>query len=254
MILGCALIASGKPLIDIDVSTFSSSAGDGVTSFDAGAKTVSVAYGTTTTRLSGTVPVTVGKRYRITWAFSGDSGMQTYFGSTAGGVQYRAAIAGDVFWDVTAPATPIHMSFQRIAVGTTVASNLKVQEIPEVSWVDTAEITPANWVNLSAGVTVDGTTGAITIPAAGSSLSARQELTTVAGTLYRIRWVNNSNTTMCLIGTSQGGGQFKTSSSSDAVGSRTFEFRASSTTSWLQYQRTAAGTAVVSDIFMQVLA
>lgn len=255
MMLGCAIIASAGASVsgpvDVDVTTFTASSGDGAVSFDAGAKTLSVAYGTTTTSIRGTHTVEVAKRYRISWTYSGSTLAQMLLGTSAGGTQYRLAISGDVFVDFTATTTTAHITFQRNTSGTTTVSGITIQEIPEVTWVDNAQVTPAGWVALSAGVTVDGTTGTITIPAAGSTLLARQSLLTVANTLYRLRWVNNNNTTQCLIGSSQGGAQMKSATSSDSLGAKTYEFRATGTTTWIQFQRSTAGTANVSDIFMQ---
>ena len=254
MMLGCALIAASDPRVDVDVSTFNTGQGDGAYSFNTETKTLSVAYGTTTTNIRGSHPTTIGARYRITWTTSGTSGWQTYFGTAAGGIQYRHATANDNLYDFTATTTTVYITFARPTAGTTVFSNIKIQQIPAVSWTDTALITPAGWTNLGTGVTVDGTTGAITIAATGTNTSARQQITTVASTLYRLRWVNSGNSTQCLIGNVSGGNQMKTSTFSDAVSSLTYEFRATGTSTWIQFQRAASGTATVSSIFVQVVA
>lgn len=237
-------------VLPISVALFSTSVGDGATSIDETAQTITVTYGTTATARRGVVPVTVGKRYRVSWVYAGSTNGSLYAGTTLGGLQYRAAVVNDTFFDFTATATDLHLAFQRVSAGTTTVSNLTIQEIPEVTWVDTSLITPAGWVQLGAGVTVDQTTGAITIPSTGTMLSARQGVATVVNKLYRARW-NNSTNTFCLIGTSNGGSQMKTATSSDGAGDRTYEFRATTTTTWLQYQRSANGTAVVSNIFIQ---
>jgi hypothetical protein len=252
MMPGCALIATNDP--PVNVSTFNTGGGDGAYSFDPDARTISVAYGTTATNIRGSHPTIIGNRYRISWTYSGATGTQAYFGTSVGNIQYRHAVAGDSFFDVTATAPVLYITFSRPSAGTTVVSNIVAQTIQGVTWVDTAAVTPAGWTNISAGVTVDGTTGAITIAATGTNISARQQLTTVAGTLYRVRWVNTGNSTQCVIGSTSGGNQMKTATFSDAIGSLTYEFRATNTTPWLQYQRSAAGTAVVSNIFLQVTA
>ena len=109
MMLGCAIIAAagivGSGPVDVDVSTFTASSGDGTVSFDAGAKTLSVAYGTTTTSIRGSHPVTVATRYRISWAYSGSTLAQMSLGTSVGGTQYRLATSGDTFVDFTATTT-----------------------------------------------------------------------------------------------------------------------------------------------------
>lgn len=237
-------------ILPINVSLFTTSVGDGATSIDETAQTITVTYGTTATARRGVVPVTIGKRYRVSWVYGGATNGSLYAGTTLGGLQYRAAIVNDTFFDFTAIAAELHLSFQRTTTGTTTVSSLTIQEIPEVTWTDTSLITPAGWVQLGTGVTVDQTTGAITIPATGSVLSARQSVTTTVNKLYRLRW-NNSIASQCLIGTTNGGQQMKTASSSDSAGDRTYEFRATTTTTWIQFQRATAGTVVISNIFVQ---
>lgn len=213
-----------------------------------------VTYGTNATSARFTHPVTTGQRYRVEWTESGTSGGQAGFGLSGGGTQYRSTIdsvQGDYF-DFTAVSDTLGVSFQRASAGTTTFSNITLTPIPEVTWTNNPSlVVPANWTALSAGVTVDPTTGDITIPAAGSTLLARQQiLGLTTGKLYRLSWTNGGNTTMALIGTSQGGTQIKTASSSDPVGARTFEFVHQGTT-WIQFQRSASGTAIVSNIVIQ---
>lgn len=220
---------------------------------------VSVTYGTSTTAARFSHPVTIGQRYRLTWAQSGATSGQTAFGTSSGGIQYRpllAAVQGPVF-EFTATAANLWIIAQRSASGTTVFSNFTITPIPEVTWVDITPslINKAGWT-ISAGVTVDTNTGAITIAATGTTISARQEITGLTqGVNYRLRWINNSNSTMALLGTSNGGGQMKSAVSSDAVGSRTYEFVAQGATfTYVQFQRSTNGTAVVSDIEFQQVA
>lgn len=220
---------------------------------------VSVTYATTTTAARFSHPVTIGQRYRLTWTQTGSASAQTAFGTSSGGIQYRPALTpvqGTTF-DFTATATTLWITAQRTTAGTTVFSNFTIAPIAEVAWVDItpSKINKAGW-SVSAGITVDANTGAITIPATGTSLSARQEITGLTqGVNYRLRWVNNSNSTMALLGTSNGGGQMKSAVSSDAVGSRTYEFVAQGATfTYVQFQRSTSGTAVVSDIEFQQVA
>jgi hypothetical protein len=252
--LGRAQISARRKLLSvvpISIALFSTAYGDGTTSIDTTAQTISIAYGTTSTGRRALVPVVVGKRYRVSWTYTGTTGMQLYAGTAAGGLQYRPNIANDLFFDFTATTTDLHLGFQRIATGTTTVSNLTIQEIPAVTWADTSLITPAGWVSISPGVTIDQTTGAMTIASTGSLLSARQGFTTTVGKLYRARWNNSIAGVFCLIGSSNGGSQMKSAASSDSSGDKTYEFRATTTQSWLQYQRSTTGTAVVSNIFVQ---
>ena len=216
---------------------------------------VSVTYGTTTTSARFSHPVTIGQRYRVAWTQTGSTGGQTAFGTSAGGGQYRPTLApvqGTVF-DFTATTATLWVNAQRASAGTTVFSNFTITPIAEVVWADITPsvINKAGWTPSTAAVTIDTNTGAITIAATGSTINARQSITLTQGVNYRMRWVNGSNSTMALLGTSTGGGQMKAASSSDPVGSRTYEFVAQSATVSVQFQRSATGTAVVSDIEIQ---
>ena len=255
--VGSASPTAVEPVqIPVDVALFATVTGDGTTSLDTENQSISISYGTTSTsRRSSAITVEVGKRYRVFWTLSGTSGGQAGFGTSVGGPQYRPTMGGTAgvnTFDFTATSVNFHITFQRASAGTTVFSDIYLQEIPQVSWVDIAPtpFDPEAWI-LTSGVTVDAETGAITIPATGTTISARQGVATEIGKLYRLRWVNNDNTTMCLIGTSNGGAQFKSAASSDPVGSRTHEFLASTTTTWVQFQRSANGTVVVADIHLQ---
>ncbi len=250
--------ASLNASVDIPVANFATVAGDGSTTVDTTAKTLSITFGTTATSLRGSYGVTTGKRYRIIWTMESTNATtgQLGLGTSLGGPQYRPTISGVEganFVEFTATTSTVYPTFQRASTGTTVFSNIKIQEIAEVSWADTALITAAGWTQLSSGVTVDSGTGAITIPATGTNLSARQGIATTVNTLYRLRW-NNSASTQCLIGTANGGSQMKSASASDAIGDRTYEFRATTTTTWIQFQRSTSGTAVVSNIVVQQVA
>lgn len=214
------------------------------------ATSAEVTYGTNATSARFTHPVTVGQRYRVEWSESGTSGGQAGFGISGGGTRYRSTIdsvQGNYF-DFTAVSTTLGVSFQRASAGTTTFFNITLTPIDAPTWTDNPSlVVPANWV-LSPGVTVDGVTGAITIPATGTVLSARQQITGVTqGKLYRLSWTNENNIAQCLIGTTSGGSQIKTTSSSSA---RTFEFVAQADT-WIQFQRGTNGTAIVSNIVIQ---
>lgn len=233
-------------------SPLSNAAVGGAGTVNVTATSAEVIYATNATSARFSHPVVVGQRYRVSWSESGTSGGQAGFGTSAGGTQYRSTFASGqgTFFDFTATTATLWISFQRASAGTTTFSNIRIEPISEPTWADMSpnpisDLT-ADWV-LSAGVTVNESTGDLTIAATGSTISGRQEIDVVANKLYRLAWTNTSNTTMCLIGTTNGGSQIKTASSSDAVGARTFEFVGQGTTMWVQWQRATTGTAVVTN-------
>lgn len=112
-------------------------------------------------------------------------------------------------------------------------------------------IIPSFWTTLSSGVTVNSTTGDITIPSTGAAfLSARGAATTVAGKLYRFCWTMN-NSAQIRIGTSNGGNQIKAGTSSEPAATYAYEFTATTTQTWFQFQRMNNGTVAISNIFLQ---
>ncbi len=256
--LGRAIMSSAllSVALTVPAANFSTVTGDGATSLDTTAQTLSITYGTTATSLRGSFPVTIGTRYRVSWEMSGTTGGQAGFGTSLGGPQYRPTLGGTNgtnTFELVAETATLYLTFQRASAGTTVFGPITIEEIPARTFTDLSPqpVSAATWTTLSAGVTVDNTTGIITIPAAGTMLSARGSVTTTIGKLYRLRWTLNSNSAQILIGTSNGGSQLKSGSSSQNAGTYAFEFTATTTTTWLQFQRQTAGTVTVSDIALQ---
>lgn len=247
---------SGPALTISDLSVAVSPAGatlNGPGTIEATDTQVTVTYATSTTSARFSVPVASGQRYRVTWTQTGTSGGQAGFGTSSGGTQYRGTInstAGTTL-DLTTTTTTLWISFQRASAGTTTFSNIRITPIDEVTWVDMSPnpISPlaANWTFSSGSATVNESTGDVTIVASGTNVSAYQLITTVTNKLYRLAWTNTNNSTMCLIAAGIGGPQTKTATSSDAIGARTFEFVAQGTQTLVQWQRSAAGTAIVTN-------
>lgn len=249
-------IIVGSAPTALDVSTFSTKTGDGTTAVDPTAKTLTIAYGTAATSLRGQHPVTSGTRYRVSWTMSSTNATQGQagFGTSLGGPQYRPTIggvAGVNIFDFTAVGDTLYPTFQRASTGETTFSAITIAEIPQVTWADISPqpITSSTWTALSSGVTVSS--GTITIPATGTLLSAAGSITTVAGKLYRLVWTVGTNTVQCAIGTSQGSAAMKSAGVNHSIGTNTYEFMATSTTTWFQFQRQTSGTTVVSSIALQ---
>jgi hypothetical protein len=236
----------------IDTTTFTTKAGDGATSTDN--DTISITYGTALTALRAGRTVVSGKRYRITWNMDGAGG-QAMFGATLGGAQYRPALAGVVGankFEFTAQSTPVYLSFQRNAAGTSTFSNLRIVEIPEVTWTDTDIITPATFTIFTTGASIDPETGVITIPATGTQMNARGSFVTEIGKLYRVRYLISTNTAFLTLGTTNGGSQLKIASMSE-LGQRYFEFTATTNPTWINFHRVTSGTTQISDIRLQAV-
>ena len=245
----------------VDVTTFSTKAGDGTTSVDSGAKTLTVAFGTASTSLRGQHPVNTGARYRVSWSMSSTNATQGQMGAgtSIGGPQYRptlSGVAGTNFFDFTAVSTPVYLTAQRASTGETTFSDITVTEIPEVAWTDLSPqpIKASFWTAVTTGVSVNGTTGDLTIAATGTLLSAAGALPTTVGKLYRLVWTVGTNTVQCAIGSAQGSSVLKSTGVNHAIGVNSYEFTAAATTTWIQFQRQTTGTATVSSIALQEIA
>lgn len=243
----------------IPVSAFTTVAGDGTTSVDTASGSMTIAFGTTATSLRGSASgLTVGRRYRVSWTMSSTNATQGQagFGTSLGGPQYRptmGGVSGVNTYDFDAVQSILYATFQRASAGSSTFSQLSLVQIPQVAWTALAPqpITPSFWTALSAGVTVNSTSGDITIPATGTLLSAAGSFATTVGKTYRLAWTTGGNTVQALVGTAQGGTSLKSSGVNHAVGSATYEFVATGTTTWVQFQRTTTGTATVSGVVMQ---
>lgn len=115
---------------------------------------------------------------------------------------------------------------------------------------------PTLWVTTAgAGAsfnTSDGPPRSISVTAAGATSSIRIQasasFTVVSGAWYRATWSVLQNNMFYLIGNSNGGSQYKSAVSSQPVGSYTFDFYTTSTSLWLQFQRTGTGTSEVQNM------
>lgn len=248
--------------IAVPVSGFTTTTGDGTAVADSGAGTLTITYGTTATSMRGSVTgLTVGSRYRFYWTVSNSNATQGQagFGTSLGGPQYRptmGGVTGANTFDFTATTDTLYPTFQRASTGTSTFSALSISEIPQVTWsaISPQPITPASWTALSSGVTVNGTTGDITIAATGTLISAAGAFPTTIGKLYRLVWTVAGNIVAAPIGTAQGGSTIKSANVTHAIGSHSYEFTATSTTTWIQFQRQTAGTATVSGAALQEIA
>lgn len=93
----------------------------------------------------------------------------------------------------------------------------------------------------------------ISITTAGAIGSIRTQvpaISVVSGSWYRATYTIGLGSMFFLVGTSNGGGQYKSAAASQAAGATyTFDFLTTSTTLWLQFQRTAtAGTSQVTNM------
>lgn len=248
--------------VAVPVSGFTTTTGDGAAVADSGAGTLTITYGTTATSMRGSASgLTVGNRYRVFWTVSNSNATQGQagFGTSLGGPQYRptmGGVTGANSFDFTAETSTLYLTFQRASAGTSTFSGLSISAIPQVTWTALSPqlVTPASWTALSSGVTVNGTSGAITIAATGTLISAAGSFQTAAGKLYRLVWTAAGNTVQVAIGGTQGSATLKSAGVNHAIGADAYEFTASSTTTWIQFQRQTSGTATVSGIALQEVA
>ncbi len=142
----------------------------------------------------------------------------------------------------------------RIGVGYVEGTDLAGPTTP------TVPTTPTSYTNLlRAGqtwttggpgtVTVDPITNQITISADGTGLVyARRGLATQINKVYQLTWSNDTSTVMFRqIGTSEGLDNIRTANVS-VPGDNKIEFTATSTTTWVSFQRTTAATSVVASV------
>ena len=245
--------------VAIPVSGFTATAGDGVSSLDTGAGSITIAYGTAATSRRGSIGgLTPGLRYRVSWTVSNSNATQGQagFGTSLGGPQYRPTMGGVTgvnTFEFTAEIDTLYLTFQRASTGSSTFSALSIVNIPQAPWnpIVPTVITPAFWTALSSAVNVNGTTGDITIPAAGTQLSAAGSFASVIGKTYRLSFTVATNSVQCAIGTSQGGVTLKSAGVNHATGVNRYEFTATSATTWIQFQRTTTGTTVVSGAILE---
>jgi hypothetical protein len=106
---------------------------------------------------------------------------------------------------------------------------------------------PTLWVTTAgAGATfstVDGPPRVISITAAGATSSIRVSTTVATASWYRMTWSVLLSNMFLLLGTTNGGAQYKSAASSQPIGTYTFDFLTTSTALWLQFQRTGTGVS-----------
>lgn len=239
-----------------------------------------------TTSIRRVHAIMAGVRYRLTWTLSENTAF-CLLGTSNGGQQYKTATASDQVgvrtFEFDATSDTLWMQFQRSAAGATVVSNIILEQITLPALDQTISVPtrtvvgnvaipmittggaatfpnlfldPATWlangglVSDPAAITLE--TNRITINANGTTAaSTRKKHDVVIGKTYRLTWTVFGGNVFTLLGTANGGGQYKSASSSDAIGPRSFEFTATSVALWIQFQRTLTGAAGVTDITLQ---
>lgn len=110
-------------------------------------------------------------------------------------------------------------------------------------------LSPGSW-SLIGTVTVDQSTGDISLAATGTTVSARQGVTTVPGRKYRLSWSINGFCAFNLIGTTSGGSEIRPIGTCDGAGDYAYEFVAPTTSAWIRFQRSTSGTANVTNLLL----
>jgi hypothetical protein len=109
------------------------------------------------------------------------------------------------------------------------------------------------WITGGPGtVTVTAGTGGITIVTDGTGVAfARYGVPTTVNKRYQLTWSNDTSTVMFrMVGTTQGGSDVVGYNAS-TTGDNKLEFTATSTTTWISFQRPTAATVRISSIIMQ---
>lgn len=109
------------------------------------------------------------------------------------------------------------------------------------------------WITGGPGtVSIDAATGQITITADGTGLVyCRRGVPTQINKSYQLTWSNDTATLMFRqIGSSEGASDIRGPNVS-ANGDNKIEFVATSTTTWISFQRTTAATVIASSIILQ---
>lgn len=116
---------------------------------------------------------------------------------------------------------------------------------------------PSAWTTVSGPgtVTTNDTNGTISLAAAGGTpTNVRRSWTVITGRNYRFRWTLATNTCALALGTASGGEQYKSlGTTHDPLGANSFIFKTTTTTLWGMFQRTDAGTSVISDFALEEL-
>jgi hypothetical protein len=113
------------------------------------------------------------------------------------------------------------------------------------AWTDT--FGPGT-VNVSSGTSI------VIAAAGGSATGVRKSYTVVAGQTYRIKWTTSGITCASAFGTTSGGGEYKgLGSAHDPLGANQRVFLATSTTLFIQFQRTEVGTCTINGLALEQL-
>ena len=113
------------------------------------------------------------------------------------------------------------------------------------TWTDT--FGPGT-VNVSSGTS-------IVIGASGTNpTGVRKSFTVVAGQTYQFRWTVSGASCAAVLGNTSGGGQYKgLGAIDDPLSANSFVFTATSTTLFVQFQRTPSGTCTITDLALEQL-
>lgn len=117
--------------------------------------------------------------------------------------------------------------------------------------------TVSGWSLTSGPGTVTPNTGNETIAlaaAGGTPTVTRRVYTVVSGKNYRFRWTTSGNTCGLKLGNTAGGTEYKGLSTQDEpLGANTFTFLTSSTSLYVEFQRTTAGTSTIGGLSLEQL-
>jgi hypothetical protein len=109
------------------------------------------------------------------------------------------------------------------------------------------------WITGGPGtVTIGSVNGQMTIVADGTGLVyARRGVTTQVNKTYQLTWSNDTTTLMFRqIGTAEGLGDIRAANVS-AIGDNKIEFVATTTTTWVSFQRTTAASVTISSLLLR---
>lgn len=120
-------------------------------------------------------------------------------------------------------------------------------------YINLLGVNAAAWTTGGPGtVTIASITGEIKIVADGTGLVyARRGVPTTVNKRYQLTWSCDTTTVMARQVGSTAGASDIIAAANSTVGDNKREFTATSTTTWVQFQRTAAGSPLVSNLILQ---
>lgn len=122
-------------------------------------------------------------------------------------------------------------------------------------YINLLSVNPSAWATGGPGtVTINAVTGEITIVADGTGLVyARRGIPTEVNKTYQLTWSNDTPTVMFRqIGSAEGLADIRAANVS-ANGDNKIEFVATTTTTWISFQRTTAATVTISSPIVQLV-